>query len=159
MNTHLPNNAVSLILIGVGVLAVWYVYQVLSRAKKEAAFRVRRALVGLPVYFIAATVLRSRGAAIVEAVLVGGLAGLGAGWLFVKAPRRDRRIPKRVRSAVIERDLTRKGLKWDSTKHHIDHVVPFSRGGDNSARNLRVTEKHKNLAKGKRMPKFGDFLK
>jgi hypothetical protein len=38
-------------------------------------------------------------------------------------------------------------------------LVPFSRGGDNSLRNLRVIEKHKNLRKGGKMPGLWDLLK
>lgn len=87
------------------------------------------------------------------------MAGLGFAWLFVKPPRRDRRIPKATRRQVIARDLTSKGLKWDSSRHHIDHVVPYSRGGDHSPKNLRVMEKEKNLRKGGKMPGFWDFLR
>jgi 5-methylcytosine-specific restriction endonuclease McrA len=77
----------------------------------------------------------------------------------VNPPKSERRISKAVRRAVIARDLTSKGLKWDPAKYHIDHLVPFSRGGDNSTRNLRVIEKQKNLRKGGKMPGFWDFLK
>jgi len=91
--------------------------------------------------------------------VIAGLVGLGASWVLVKAPKRDRRIPKATRRQVIERDLTSKGLAWDPAKYHIDHVVPFSRGGDHSARNLKVIEKRQNLRKGDRMPRLRDFFK
>jgi 5-methylcytosine-specific restriction endonuclease McrA len=87
------------------------------------------------------------------------LVGLGCQWLLLKPPKKERRIPKAVRRAVIARDLTSKGLKWDPERHHIDHVVPFSRGGDHSTRNLRVMEKQRNLSKADKMPSFWDFLK
>jgi hypothetical protein len=94
-----------------------------------------------------------------EAVFLGALAGMGSAWLLVNPPKDRRRIPTAVRREVIARDLTSKGLKWNPAKYHIDHVVPFSRGGDNSTRNLRVIEKHKNLRKGGKMPGFWDFLR
>jgi hypothetical protein len=109
--------------------------------------------------FCDSTRLSRQGLAPLEAVVIGVLVGMGCGWLLVYPPKRERRISKSVRSQVIARDLTSKGLKWDSEKHHIDHVVPFSRGGDHSTRNLRVLEKEKNLRKGGKMPGFRDFLK
>jgi hypothetical protein len=51
--------------------------------------------------------------------------GLGCAFPFVAPPSNERRIPKSVQRAVIARDLTSKGLKWDPAKYHIDHVVPF----------------------------------
>jgi len=76
---------------------------------------------------------------------------------YVTPPKRERRISKSIRQEVIARDLTSKGLKWDPERYHIDHVVPFSRGGDHSTRNLRVIERTKNLRKGGKMPGFGIF--
>ena len=34
------------------------------------------------------------------------------------------------------------GLEVGPGEHHIDHVVPISRGADHSVRNLRVIEKN-----------------
>jgi HNH endonuclease len=68
---------------------------------------------------------------------------------------RSRYIPASVRRKVIARDL--KGEQFDSAKHHIDHIVPFSRGGSHTADNLRVITKRDNLRKGKRRPKFREL--
>jgi hypothetical protein len=57
--------------------------------------------------------------------------------------RRSRYIPKRIRRSVVERDL--KGETFDPTKHHIDHIWPFSKGGSHTTDNLRVIEKARNL--------------
>lgn len=103
--------------------------------------------------------LLRQGLQTVEASGIGILVGFGAAWLLVKPPRDNRRIPSAVRRNVIERDLTSKGLAWDPAKYHIDHLVPYSRGGDHSERNLRVVEKRKNLAKGSKMPTFTDFIR
>ena len=110
-------------------------------------------------YTITAIVLMRRGLPPLEVALFSVFVGFGSAWFLVKPPRRDRRIPNAVRRQVIARDLTSKGLKWDPAKYHIYHVVPFSRGGDNSIRNLRVVEKQKNLRKGGKMPSFLDFFK
>ena len=159
MSPYAPSNGLNLIAIaGVGILA-WYLYQIASRKKESIRYKIKRTIVALVVYVVAALILGQQGLQPVEAVFISGLAGMGCAWLLVKAPRHDRRIPRAIRRQVIARDLTSKGLEWDAAKHHIDHVVPFSRGGDNSARTLRVIEKAKNLRKGGKMPGFWDFLR
>jgi uncharacterized membrane protein len=69
--------------------------------------------------------------------------------------KRSRYIRKSVRRAVIARDL--KGEAFDPTKHHIDHVWPFSKGGSHTTDNLRVIEKKKNLRKGAKRPRMRDM--
>ena len=61
-----------------------------------------------------------------------------------------------MRAAVIARDL--KGQPFDRRIHQIDHIVPVSRGGDNSIENLRVISRDRNLKKGARMPSLRDLL-
>ena len=130
-----------------------------SRKKERLRYKLRRTIVALVVYLVAAVSLSRQGLPPIEAIFLGVLAGMGAAWLLVKPPKGARRIPTAIRREVIARDLTSKGLKWDPTKHHIDHWVPFSRGGDNSVRNLRVIEKQKNLRKGGKMPGLWEFLR
>lgn len=159
MSPQQPANALELVaIVGAGILA-WYLYQIASRKKERIRYKIRGLIVCLAVYFMMAAVLMNQRIPPLEAILVSAFVGWGAAWLLVKPPARDRRIPKAVRRQVIARDLTSKGLKWDPAKHHIDHRVPYSRGGDNSPRNLRVIEKQKNLRKGSKMPSFLDFLK
>jgi hypothetical protein len=69
--------------------------------------------------------------------------------------KRSRYIPKSVKRAVIERDL--EGEEYDSSKHHIDHVWPFSKGGSHTPDNLRVIAKKKNLQKGAKRPRMKDM--
>jgi L-lactate permease len=159
MSPNAPANAPNMVAIVVVVILAWYLYQIVSRKQERIRYKISRTVVALVVYLVAAYILTQQGLPPAEAALISGLAGLGCAWLLVKPPKRERRIPKAVRRQVIARDLTSKGLKWDPAKYHIDHIVPFSRGGDNSARNLRVIEKHKNLRKGGKMPGFWDFLR
>jgi hypothetical protein len=72
-----------------------------------------------------------------------------------QSSKRSRYIPKSVRRAVIKRDL--KGEAFDPTKHHIDHVWPFSRGGSHTKDNLRVIDKKKNLRKGAKRPRMREM--
>jgi len=147
-----------LLWLAVGFFA-WYFYQIASRKKKALAYSLRQLVVMAIVYFAVTILLLQQGRSLLEALVLGWFTGVGAAWLLVKRPNRDRRISKAMRQQVIARDLTSKGLKWDPRKYHIDHTVPFSRGGDNSLKNLRVLEKEKNLRKSGKMPGFRDFLR
>ena len=69
--------------------------------------------------------------------------------------KRSRYIPKSVKRAVIARDM--KDEDYDPSKHHIDHVWPFARGGSHTSDNLRVIEKKKNLKKGAKRPKMREM--
>ena len=157
-HTHILTSVNIVVVVLVGILT-WYLYQIGSRRQQWLRFKIKRMIVGLVVYLIAAITLANQRLPPIEAVIVAIFTGLGFAWLLVHPPKNERRIPKAVRRAVIVRDLTSKGIEWDPQRHHIDHVVPFSRGGDHSARNLRVLEKERNLRKGGKMPTFWDFLK
>jgi hypothetical protein len=159
----MPSHATTLdpktVAIVVALIVGWYVYQIGSRKKQAVWFKAKRMVVSVICYLVAVYVLAQQHLPPVEILLFGTLAGIACAWLLVKPPVETRRIPKAIRRQVIARDLTSKGLKWDSTMHHIDHIVPFSRGGDNSLRNLRVIEKQRNLRKGGKMPGMLDFLR
>lgn len=159
MSPQAPAGGLSIVVITGVALFVWYLYQIGSRKQERVRYKIRRTVVALVIYLVAALVLNKQGLPPLEAVAVGLLAGMGCAWLLINPPRSDRRIPVAVRREVIARDLTSKGLKWDPAKYHIDHMVPFSRGGDSSPRNLRVIEKQKNMRKGSKMPGFWDFLR
>lgn len=65
--------------------------------------------------------------------------------------KRKRYISKRVRFKVLQRDCFKCvycGKESQSTVLHLDHVVPFSRGGKNTASNLVVSCADCNLGKG-----------
>ena len=143
----------------VALVITWYFYQVASRKKEWIRFRLKRLIVGEACYLGSFYILAQQKLPVAEVLLFSVLISFGCAFALVKEPRTSRRIPKALREQVIARDLTSKGLKWNPTKYHIDHVVPFSRGGDNSLRNLRVIENQRNLQKGDKMPGFLDFLR
>ena len=159
MPSELSGSDLNVLLIAGLVIGAWYFYQIASRKKEQIRFEIRRAIVALLAYCCAIYSLVSYRVPSQGAAVAGVFIGFGASWLFVKAPKRGRRIPQSVRRKVIERDLTSRGMKWDPDRYDLDHVVPYSRGGDHSERNLRVTDKRKNRRKGKKMPGFFDFLR
>ena len=87
--------------------------------------------------------------------IIAGFVALICFGRWKKREKRSRYIPKATRRAVIERDL--KGETFDPEKHHIDHVWPHSKGGSNTADNLRVIAKEKNLRKGAKRPRMRDM--
>jgi hypothetical protein len=151
------NNLLILAIIGAGILA-WYVYQIASRKRERIRFKIARGGVCLAFYALGVSILMQQRLPLLEVALISALAGIGGAWLLVKTPKGGGRIPKAIRRQIIARDLTSKGLKWNPRKYHIDHIVPASRGGDDSIRNLRVIEKQRNLRKGDKMPGFWDLL-
>lgn len=74
-------------------------------------------------------------------------------------PRKQSRyIPRRERRRAIAR-YERSGRRYDPTRHHLDHVVPHSRGGSNTADNLRVIDGEENLAKSDHSPWWDIFTR
>jgi hypothetical protein len=70
--------------------------------------------------------------------------------------KRSRHISTSTRQAIIERDMP--GGGYDPQRHHIDHVWPHARGGSNTADNLRVIERRRNLQKGAKRPRMRDMF-
>jgi hypothetical protein len=135
---------------------VFYWIQVARRKRQWVAFKVRRMAVAAIFYVGGIGVSLKLDRPPLEAAIIGCLAAIAAAFVLVNTPKRDRRIPSLVRRAVIERDL--KGEAFDSRIHHIDHIVPFSKGGDHSPENLRVILRSRNLQKAARMPRFKELL-
>jgi len=139
----------SLILVAIAV-AILYAL----RLRREA---IRYAVRGLGI----------TSAAFIFVFAYGGSAGWGQGKSIVAAilaavvvagfiRKRSRYIPRGERRKVIAR-FEATGQRFDPRIHHIDHVVPFARGGSNTADNLRVLRREDNLSKGSKSP-WWDFL-
>lgn len=159
MTPHQPIPEPLLVLAAaVAVILTWYCFQVFRRKKEWLAFKFKRVLVGETAFLGSAYLLAQNKLPVGEVMLFSLLIGFGVAFILVREPRSRRRIPKSLRQQVIARDLIAKGLKWDPEKHHIDHIVPYSRGGDTSLKNLRVVEKKRNLQKGGKMPRMRDFF-
>jgi hypothetical protein len=75
--------------------------------------------------------------------------------LSAKPVKRKRAVPARIRRAVIARDLGDE--PFDPDRHHVDHIVPFVRGGSHTTDNLRVIEKKRNLQKGAKYPRWWEL--
>jgi hypothetical protein len=134
---------------------IYYWTEVARRKRQQIAFKLRRVRVYLLCLLIGTVVLTQIGYSQRDAVVFSIFLGLSAAFIVVRPPKSDRRVPKSVRRAVIARDL--KGVPFNPELHHIDHIVPFSKGGDHSEENVRVMPQSDNLRRGARMPKFKDF--
>lgn len=99
-------------------------------------------------YLVPALLLLKLGQPPSVAILVGFICGLIVGF---RAPRRSRYIPRlERRKAIAKFELT--GRRFDPRIHEIDHVIPFAKGGSNTAENLRVIEREANRAKSAKSP-------
>lgn len=73
-------------------------------------------------------------------------------FLYRIRPKKGRSMPAKVRRRVIARWEISTGKKFNSQTHEIDHVIPFSKGGNETEDNLRVIERKKNRSKGAKSP-------
>lgn len=143
------------IILVVGALVCLYWLRALRLAREGARLFLRNLAFAI-LAFIGCDLLLSGGKVPNQnAVVLSGFVGLIVFGARNQRFRRSRYIPKSVKRAVIARDL--KGDEYDSTKHHIDHVWPFSRGGSHTSDNLRVLEKKKNLKKGAKRPRMREM--
>lgn len=143
--------------VAAAVFAVPAIYwvKVTRRRTDLIRFRLRRLSVAAILYGVGVFLLIDHGYKTVEAVAFSFFFALAGAFLLVR-PSSNRRISASVRRAVIARDLS--GKPFDSSIHEIDHIVPFSAGGDNSERNLRVILKTDNRRKGRRMPNLKEMM-
>jgi len=155
----MPNLGLVQILAIVGgltiLLAAFYVFQVATRTKEMLAFRAKLMAASVLLYLVGIPVLRSVGFTPWQSLFVSFLVGLMPR-IFMRPPRRSRHIPAGLRREVEARDS--KGQGVDRQKNQTHHVVPFTRGGDHSLKNLRVVPTSYNLSQGARMPGLLNFL-
>lgn len=59
----------------------------------------------------------------------------------------------RAQRNKIRRQFEREGIVRKGDGKEIDHIVPKSKGGSDSPKNLRVVSRHTNRTKGSKMPK------
>jgi 5-methylcytosine-specific restriction endonuclease McrA len=69
-------------------------------------------------------------------------------WHSSKKAKRERAQRNKIR-----RQFEREGIVEKGDGKEIDHIVPKSKGGSDSRKNLRVVSRHVNRTKGSKMPK------
>ena len=144
------NPTLDWIIVAIGAVIAIYWLRALRLAREGARLFLRNLAKSALVFLVAAIAL-AEGVHLPE----GQVQGLSACIAFIafirwQSRKRSRYVPSATRRAITARDL--KGEPLDSQKHHIDHVWPHSRGGSNTADNLRVIDKTKNLRKGAKRP-------
>lgn len=154
MNEPLDSNLILVIAI-VLALPTYYWLQVARRKQNVIRFKVRRICLYLAVVMIGIAIIPQYGYTTLEAGIFSIAAGTALAFILIRPPSNSRRIPAKVRREVIARDL--KGEPFDPNVHDIDHIVPFSKGGDHTVENLRVVHRSENRRRGAKMPTLKDF--
>src|SRR5487761_66833 len=137
--------------VAIAVIAVIAPFVLTGIRRRREAIRLafRRAIITEMCYFAAVVLFAKAGAAPLEAVLAGLVAAFMADRFI---PSRSRYVKRSERKKAIARYESKTKRKFNRRIHHIDHVVPFSKGGGGTADNLQVLERKENLAKGSRTP-------
>lgn len=139
------------IITSIGIRA----FHVAIRKREFLLYKMRLVLCFLCLYGGAIFILTKMRQPFLTVLFGSVLAGLCA-YRIVQRPSDTRYIPKHVKRAVIERDLGDEE-EYDSDLYHFDHIVPHSKGGDASVKNLRLISKRRNLRRGNRNPRLRDF--
>lgn len=119
------------------------------RRRESIRYTLRIVILAEGVFLLVTWGLAQLGWSGFQAVVAGFLAGV-----TVAALQRGRAqyVPRSERRKAIARFEYKTGRKYNPRVHDLDHVVPFSKGGSNTADNLRVSERGRNRAKGARSP-------
>jgi hypothetical protein len=149
------DSAVDWFIVGAGLVLCLYWLRALRLAREGARLFLGNLALAVVVFVLCRLLLTGKVQNNNGVIALSAMAGLAVFGFRKKSTRRTRHIPKRVRRAVVERDL--KGKAYDSAKYHIDHRWPFSRGGSNTVDNLRVISKEKNLKKGAKRPRMREM--
>jgi hypothetical protein len=126
------------------------------------AYAMRQGVVWVLQAFFVALIVTVIAQAFAASKGIQGQSGEGVGIFFGAIafgmfPKRSRHIPSQVKKHVVGA-YSKGGRKYDSREHHLDHIVPFSKGGSHTPDNLRVVPKKRNLKKGAKMPTPADWL-
>ncbi|MGA2435010.1 MAG: HNH endonuclease signature motif containing protein [Bryobacteraceae bacterium] len=136
-----------------GIIVLWSLLALRAR-RGVLRQRFKALFIAVLIFFGCRYILLSRNLPTGKTTIPSLLAALI--FFFLASPKRSRHIPRAVRASVIKRDL--KGKRFNSNKHHIDHIYPYSRGGGHTEDNLRVVDKKKNLKKGAKQPTLWDWF-
>jgi hypothetical protein len=136
-------------------LALFYVVLPLWAAREGIVWSFKRGTVAVLAYLIVHQLVIVKRMQPGVAVLLGLVGGYVAAQ-FV--PARSRHIPARAKRKVIAEFEANTGQKYNSRKHELDHRWPHSRGGSNTADNLRVVSRTVNRRKGAKRPKPSDWF-
>jgi hypothetical protein len=79
--------------------------------------------------------------------------------IFLPKQKRTRYIPAKTKKKLIENFERTTGKTYNSKKYEIHHIIPYSKGGNNTIDNLKIILKHKNRAISNKSPWWDIFGK
>ncbi|HVS86762.1 MAG TPA: HNH endonuclease signature motif containing protein [Candidatus Acidoferrum sp.] len=142
----------STLLFGVlGAIAIVIVLLSVRRRREAIRNYLRHIAISIAVYLIVIVIAVEKGLTGLAPIVWGLVSALAAQALFPQK-RRTRYVRKHERKKAIAEFERRTGQKFNKRIHELDHEVPFSRGGNSTADNLRVLEKDLNRLKGAKSP-------
>ena len=137
----------------VGVIAGLFLFLMLLRSiygRRHAIATIGRWMfIALSFYAVTFAIALRITADFQKALLYAFVVEIVAGILW-RPRRRSRHLPARHSRVAIERFQRSTGKKYNPRKHEIDHVIPYSRWGSNTADNLRVVDRDRNREKSAR---------
>ena len=140
---NLPQNLGPIIVAAIVVLVLLSI----GSRSEQVAHNFKRLVLGCLLGGGAYLIAMSQHVQQAGAVVVGVIVAL----VVLSTGKRGRYInATEKRKAIAHYELN--GKKYNRRKHEFDHVVPYSKGGNNSADNLRVVDRAVNRRKGASPP-------
>jgi hypothetical protein len=135
----------------IGTLGVLYMVARVFHRKESFLWHLQRTFVLLGSYFCMIYTARVFDRPVIESLLWGVVTMLA---LDNFIPRRRRRPMTAARRKAIARWEKQTGQKFQPGEHEIDHLIPYAKGGDGAAYNLRVLPAKENRSTGKKSPRW-----
>jgi hypothetical protein len=139
-----------------GFIVLVVIFASIYRRRDDIKRRVRFALFTFAIYLVAIYLGVRYGLPGAQPVILGVLAALAATALFPQK-KRSRYVPAAESRRVKALHALSTGRKFRKGRDELHHEVPFSKGGNTTADNLRVIDRKENRRLGAKSPWWDVF--